>query len=172
MKPRRLIPTELSEVSVLRRAANPLAKVLIRKSQQENDPMGDIGVVSIAKRSVSAITKGEIDQVSFAKLQLRLAQEQFPQDSLGVALTKFYATPHGAEMLNAGVKANYETMQRLTALTDSDVLKYTSPKLRHAKPQDEDEAGDHTDCTKTIADYMKTGMNFDQAASAYVRGKQ
>ena len=93
MKPRRLIPTELSEVSVLRRAANPLAKVLIRKSQQENDPMGDIGVVSIAKRSVSAITKGEIDQVSFAKLQLRLAQEQFPQDSLGVALTTFYATP-------------------------------------------------------------------------------
>jgi len=74
------------------------------------------GVVSVAKRAASAIANGEIDQVTFAKLQQRLAQEQFPNDSMGVALSKFYATPHGAEMLNRGLKSNYEAVQRANAL--------------------------------------------------------
>jgi len=78
--------------------------------------MSDIGVVSVAKRAGVAIARGEIDQQTFAKLQQRLAQEQFPNDSIGVALSKFYATPHGAEMLNAGLQANYTTMQKRNAL--------------------------------------------------------
>jgi hypothetical protein len=73
-------------------------------------------VISIAKRAATAIAKGEINQKVFAKLQERLAQEQFPNDSVGVALAKFYATAHGAEMLNAGLKLNYEAVQRANAL--------------------------------------------------------
>jgi hypothetical protein len=51
------------------------------------------------------------------KLQQQLAQEQFPNDKIGVALAKFYATPHGAEMLNVGLKLNYEAVQRANALS-------------------------------------------------------
>jgi hypothetical protein len=81
--------------------------------------MSDIGVVSIAKRAATAIARGEIDQNAFAKLQQRLAQEQFPSDSVGVALQKFYSTPHGAEMLYAGLKASHEARQLATALSAS-----------------------------------------------------
>jgi hypothetical protein len=87
------------------------------------------GVISVAKRAASAIANGEIDQVTFAKLQQRLAQEQFPNDSIGVALSKFYATPHGAEMLNRGLKANYEAVQRADALSA-----YGSVAKAHGNP--------------------------------------
>jgi hypothetical protein len=78
--------------------------------------MTDIGVVSVAKRAAVAIARGEIDQTTLAKLQQRLAQEQFPNDSMGVALAKFFATPHGAEMLNRGLQKNYTDMQKRGAL--------------------------------------------------------
>jgi hypothetical protein len=82
--------------------------------------MSNISVVDIAKRVVAAVAKGGtkiVDQTAFAKLQQQLAQEQFPDDNIGVALAKFYATPHGAEMLNAGLKLNYEAVQRANALS-------------------------------------------------------
>ena len=77
----------------------------------------DIGVVGVAKRAAVAIEKGEIDQAAYAKLQERLAQEQFPNDSIGVALSKFYSTPHGSAMLNRGLQKNREDMQRSIALS-------------------------------------------------------
>jgi hypothetical protein len=100
-------PTRLTKLQI---------RSVFRKSQGEEkeNTMSD-GVISVAKRAASAIANGEIDQVTFAKLQQRLAQEQFPNDSMGVALSKFYATPHGAEMLNRGLKANYEAVQRANA---------------------------------------------------------
>ena len=73
-------------------------------------------VISIAKRSAQALDSGQISQETYAKLQRRLAQEMFPADSMGVALAKFYATPHGGEMLNAGLKKNYEAVQRANGL--------------------------------------------------------
>ena len=73
-------------------------------------------VISIAKRSARALDDGQISQESFAKLQQRLAQEMFPTNSMGVALSKFYATPHGAEMLNRGLRKNYADTQKLGAL--------------------------------------------------------
>jgi hypothetical protein len=69
--------------------------------------MSNISVVDIAKRVVKAVESGGtkiVDQTAFAKLQQQLAQEQFPDDKIGVALSKFYATPHGAAMLNAVAK--------------------------------------------------------------------
>jgi hypothetical protein len=81
--------------------------------------MSNISVVDIAKRVVKAVERGGtkiVDQTAFAKLQQQLAQEQFPNDKIGVALAKFYATPHGAEMLNAGLKLNREAVQRANAL--------------------------------------------------------
>ena len=77
-------------------------------------------IVDLAKRVVTAVAKGGtkiVDQTAFAKLQQQLAQEQFPNDKIGVALAKFYATPHGAEMLNVGLKLNYEAVQRANALS-------------------------------------------------------
>lgn len=86
----------------------------------------DIGVVSVAKRAAVAIAKGEIDQLTLAKLEQRLAQEQFPGDTIGVAFRKWQSTPHGAEMLNAGLKKNDQTEQlrgALSATPASNLLK-------------------------------------------------
>ncbi|MGO8925130.1 MAG: hypothetical protein ACLQF4_19600 [Xanthobacteraceae bacterium] len=73
-------------------------------------------VISIAKRSAKALDDGQISQEAYAKLQERLAQEMFPTDSMGVALAKFYATPHGAEMLNRGLRKSHADMQKAGAL--------------------------------------------------------
>lgn len=80
--------------------------------------MSNLSVVDITKRVVAAVEKGDkvVDQTAFAKLQRQLACEQFPNDSEGVALQKFYATPHGAEMLNCGLRRNYEAVQRTNSL--------------------------------------------------------
>ena len=78
-----------------------------------------LGVIGVAKRSVQALDDGQISQETFALLQKRLACEQFPNDSEGVALAKFYATPHGAEMLNRGLKKNYQVTQLRGALSNT-----------------------------------------------------
>jgi hypothetical protein len=115
----KLTKLRIRSVDSVDRGAGVDCRVLIRKKHEEkgNNPMSEgMGVVSVAKRAGVAIAKGEIDQQTYAKLQQRLAQEQFPNDTIGVALSKFYATPHGAEMLNRGLRANYEAVQRATAL--------------------------------------------------------
>ena len=118
MSPHRIRNLEIAEISSVRKESARGAKVLLLKSANErNQTMSEtMGVVSIAKRAPAALVDGTLTQETYAKLQQRLAQEQFPNDSIGVALSKFYATPHGAEMLNAGLRTNYESVQKRTAL--------------------------------------------------------
>jgi hypothetical protein len=110
------------------------------QSKREEFPMSDesgMGVVSVAKRSAQALDDGTISQEAYAKLQQRLAQEQFPNDSMGVALAKFFATPHGAEMLNRGLKKSYEDTQRRTALANADIVeKSNKPRVEPASNED------------------------------------
>jgi hypothetical protein len=134
----KLTKLEIDEVSSVPKGAAKTA-VLLRKSHHtEDNPMsGDVGVVSIAKRSAQALDEGTLDQASYAKMQQRLAQEQFPGDTIGVALAKFFQTAHGAEMLARGVKKNYADGQMRTALGDGyDVLKAEQSLPRSAADAD------------------------------------
>jgi hypothetical protein len=146
---------EIVESEERRAVTTPDAGVLLlaQKRNEErtkvmSEPTG--GVVSVAKRSAAALEGGEIGQETFAKLQQRLAQEMFPNDSIGVALGKFFATPHGAEMLNRGLKKNYEDIQKRVAVGNAyDVLKSKDglvPHARAAAPRDtsDDDNSDET----------------------------
>jgi hypothetical protein len=108
-----------------------------------------LGVVSIAKRAPAALADGTLTQETYAKLQQRLAQEQFPNDNTGVALAKFFATPHGAEMLNRGLQHDYETLQKRIAVGNGYVQKDGDiPHPHRASPRDtsgdDDDGGDET----------------------------
>jgi hypothetical protein len=59
----------------------------------------------------------------------------FPNDNMGVALAKFYATPHGAEMLNRGLKKNYEDLQKRVAAGNGYI-----EKAEREEPWDKDDA--------------------------------
>jgi hypothetical protein len=125
--------------------AKALGRVLLtqkrneeKRSEERTKVMSEpMGVVSVAKRGAQALEGGEISQETFAKLQQRCAQEMFPTDSMGVALSKFFATPVGAEMLSRGLKKSYEDGQRRTAANAAEVvMKMTRPHAEHAAPRD------------------------------------
>jgi hypothetical protein len=155
MSPTRIKDLEIQEISSVRKGSSPGARVLLLKSaaneaNERNEAMSEsgLGVVSVAKRSAQALDNGEISQETYAKLQQRIAQEMFPGDSMGVALGKFFATPHGAEMLNRGLKKNYEDIQKRTALGDGydAVIKMNKPHAHAASPRDtSDDDGDDSD---------------------------
>ena len=145
----------------------------------------DIGVVSVAKRAATAVAKGELNQDACARLQTRLAQEQFPNDSVGVALSKFYATPHGAELLNAGLKANYETVQKRSALANkaevliakaygnpaSQQTPLATPDVVHA--EDNDDYAVNGDVDAKVKEIMqRDGVSFDVAISRVHRAEK
>jgi hypothetical protein len=147
--------------------AKALGRVLLtqkrneeKRSEERTKVMSEpMGVVSVAKRGAQALEGGEIGQETFAKLQQRCAQEMYPTDSMGVALSKFFATPAGAEMLSRGLKKSYEDGQRRAAANASEVVKASrggeeieepekdkdgrpKPHAVHAQPEPEDRDDD------------------------------
>lgn len=177
-RPARLRNIQIDSVDSVSKGASPGATVVFMKSDNErNDTMSELGPVSVAKRSVQALDAGEISQETYAKLQQRIAQEMFPSDSMGVALAKFFATPHGSEMLNRGLKKSYVDLQKRTALANTDVLKAAKP-VAHAEKPDDDEndegAGGETEpWDKKIANLMKEkNISYDAAASILHRAER
>jgi hypothetical protein len=127
-----------------------LPDVFSKSANEGDQPMSESGsVVSVAKRSAMAIEKGEIGQGTLAKLQQRLAQEQFPNDSIGVALAKFYRTPHGAEMLNRGLQKSHEDMQRRSALANAAEVLVAKAHGNPASRQSEYETPDTEEADET-----------------------
>ncbi len=172
MSPHRIRNLEIAEISSVRKESARGAKVLLLKSANErNQTMSEtMGVVSIAKRAPAALVDGTLTQETYAKLQQRLAQEQFPNDSIGVALSKFYATPHGAEMLNAGLRTNYESVQKRTALGAYELVAkaHGNPASRQSEYETPDtEEADETPHTGGI----DTDEPFDQQVERLMKEK-
>lgn len=146
----------------------------------------DIGVVSVAKRAAMAVAKGELDQAACARLQERLALEMFPQaKSTGEALAKFFDTATGKEMLNAGLKANYEAVQKRSALANraevliakafgnpaSEQSPFTTPDVVEAE-SDADYAVDGDVDAKVKEIMARDGVSFDIALSRVHRAEK
>jgi hypothetical protein len=66
----------------------------------------------------------------------------FPNDSIGVALGKFFATPHGAQMLNHGLKKSYRDMQLRTALGNGVRKEGDIPHQHREQPTDDGDDDD------------------------------
>jgi hypothetical protein len=186
----------LSMPSSIAKALNSLA---LKAEQEKETAMkteteSDVGVIAIAKKAAHALDDGTLTQETSALLQQRLAQEMFPNDSMGVALAKFYATPHGAEMLNHAVKKNYVDLQMRTALANADVLKMrdgdrepisnSAPKpIAHKekpKPKlvDDNEESDDINpepismVDKAVKKFMASGLTYDESITKVLRASR
>jgi hypothetical protein len=102
-----------------------------------------------------------------------LACEQFPHDSVGVALAKFYATPHGAEMLNRGLKKNYQVTQLRGALSNTAAANILKAFGNPASRQSEYEMPPHPlgDETPHATGEAAEPEPFDQKSRAVDEGK-
>jgi hypothetical protein len=177
VSPTRIVDLKVHEVSSVPHGAGK-TRVLITKSAKERNQTMDetLGVVSIAKRAPQALADGTLTQEAYAKLQQRLAQEQFPNDSIGVALSKFFATPHGAEMLNRGLQQNYEEVQKRVAVGNGYIQKDGEvPHPRRASPRDtddddEDDGGSVEQKVRRLMD--KHNLTYDQAITRIHRAEK
>jgi cytochrome c5 len=162
-------------------AAKTVGRVLLAQKRNEertkvmSEPTG--GVVSVAKRSAAALEGGEIGQETFAKLQQRCAQEQFPNEpTLGHALAKFYRTPHGAEMLSRGLRKSYEDGQRRVAQRDADIIEKMNKPIAHAAAPrdtpDDDDAGEGTIDQRVERLMQSRGISRDEAISVLHRAEK
>jgi hypothetical protein len=167
-KARRLKSLTITEVSSVRAGAGVGCRVLIRKRiDDDNERTKQMSDVDIAKANQN-----------YALAEQQHALKMFPESkTVGEALARFHQTDIGKRVLNAVCKNTYERSQFENALGDGFGKSVRdTPQERHDNDGRQramtGDALNDDDCTKTIADYMKTGMNFDQAASTYLRGRR
>src|SRR5262249_35570360 len=149
----------IDEVSTVDRGAGRGVRVVLAKRDSEAEgsmtvvesflkSAPGIGTMTVAKKLHEDAASGKISEYRFAELQQQMASGLFPNDPPGIALSKFFATPAGAETLRP--------RPRLTAAENSEIMKreYTRPKAQFERPDDDVEEP-ATKLEKLVAEHMQ-----------------
>jgi hypothetical protein len=169
----------VDEVSSVTRAANPGARVVLAKRWDGvgTEPGYDRGFVytmkgdapmreqpnymRIAKGLGQAIDRG-LDGDTFAKLQIDLANEMYPDDPQ--ALSKLLNTHVGRDMITKAAQKHYENLQYMSRCGDADLVMQkadgNTPKVHHAQAEDQ---GVEEPYEKKHARLVAAGFSADEA---------
>ncbi len=123
----RLRKLEIGEISSVDSAANPHARVVIRKGYTPPHVERDntMTISRLITKAEQLRADGQISDYTSALLHQTLALEAFPESpNVGVALAKFYGTARGKQLLHGSVSKNYDEIQKRSAVGDAfDYLK-------------------------------------------------
>jgi uncharacterized protein YoaH (UPF0181 family) len=173
----------LSMPSSIAKALNSLA---LKAEQEKEAPMNTVpisrvqeilGTAHICKRASEAVAKGEMDQFAFAELQKTLAMKMFPQSlTEGEALSRFFNTEAGREMLNAGCRANYIEVQKKVAGETNTVLKAGESSVPDVSGARTEGIGSGSRSVSGEAAYkikqlMNQGLTLDEALDRVLKAK-